>query len=100
MTRYDSVRHLLKQAVDAIDADNNLPKEGADAETIAGFRERAQATLTRLDSPGGHGVETQEVAGELFGLLRDCTGPLLAIRPIFEDMVSVTKTMTDDEHLA
>ncbi len=95
MTHYESIRHLLKQAINTLDADTRMAKEGADADTIAGFRERVQAMLTRFDSPGGREVETQEVAVELFGLLRDCTGPLLALRPLFEDMVSVTKTVSE-----
>jgi len=99
VTRYESIRHLLKQAIDTIDADKGLTNEGDAADTIAKFRDRVQAMLTQLDSPGGQDVDTEQVARELFGLLRDCTGPLIALRPVFEDMVSVTKTVSDDPPL-
>ncbi len=100
MTRYESIRHLLKQAIDSIDAGEGLAKEGDAADTIARFRERVQAMRAKLDSSSGKDVETEEVARELFGLLRDCTGPLIALRPVFEDVVSVTKTISGDPPLA
>lgn len=95
MTRYESIRHLLKQAIDTIDADKGLAGEGDAANTIARFRERVQAMRAKLDSPRGQDVENEEVAREVFGLLRDRTGPLIALRPLFEDVVSVTKTVSE-----
>lgn len=94
MTRYDSIQHLLKQALDAMDKDGGLAAGPDDAETITAYRERVHNILKQLDSKTG-GVDSQQLAADVFALLRDSTGPLAPLKPLLEDVVSVTKTVTD-----
>ena len=94
MTRYDSIRHLLKQTLDAIDGDGGLATTASDGGAIASFRDQAQSALDRLDPPDGQAVEADTLARDLFALLRACTGDLATLKPVLEDAMSVTKTIS------
>jgi hypothetical protein len=94
VTRYDSIRHLLKQTLDAIDGDGGLAATASDGGAIASFRDQVQSALDRLDPPNGQAVEADTLARDLFALLRACTGDLATLKPVLEDAMSVTKTIS------
>jgi hypothetical protein len=93
VTTYDSIRHLLQQALDEIRShlDGGLVP-GDDREVVERFCDDLDRLVGRLDPVRLPGSATSTLGTDLYELMQRCQGPLERYRRFFEDAISVTKT--------